>query len=465
MFSGDLLFAGSIGRTDLPGRRLSDHPAQLGQCVPAAAGRHDGAARPRTTHDDRPRTRHQSLPCRGSRRSHGSDTRDCDELSFQAPKGVPRLSPPRSATCRSPPATAFAAAAATPATATSRRPVFEDTELFARGVGESTDVVTQGDVHLRRPGRPLDHAAARGHRAACCAPSLEHGLHNGQLPVKLWYSGPGVPLRAPAGGPLPPLLPGRRRGASAPRTRRSTPRLIVAGRGRLPRARPDPGPAAAQLARATGSAAPSTARRCRTSCAGSTSTRPPGRGSRSTRCGCSTTSGPRCGRSSTDAPLVVDYLCDGVQGPPRRRSASCSPTSASPWEDDAAAGPRPRLLHAHHLRVRPRRARRAVRHRRRRPLRRAVRGRSAARRCPASAGRSASTARCSRWRPRASPRTPARQGRGVRGAARRGGGHGTSSSSSPSCAGPGVAADMAFGGKGLKGAMKSRRPLRGASTP
>ena len=29
-------------------------------------------------------------------------------------------------------------------------PVFEDTALFERGVGESTDVVTQGDVHLHR---------------------------------------------------------------------------------------------------------------------------------------------------------------------------------------------------------------------------------------------------------------------------------------------------------------------------
>ena len=43
-------------------------------------------------------------------------------------------------------------------------PVFEDTALFARGVGESTDVVQQGDVHLRRPRRPLGDAAARGHR-------------------------------------------------------------------------------------------------------------------------------------------------------------------------------------------------------------------------------------------------------------------------------------------------------------
>ena len=44
-------------------------------------------------------------------------------------------------------------------------PTFEETEVFVRGVGTSTDVVREGDVHLRGPRRPLPDAAPRGHGA------------------------------------------------------------------------------------------------------------------------------------------------------------------------------------------------------------------------------------------------------------------------------------------------------------
>ena len=66
-------------------------------------------------------------------------------------------------------------------------PTFEETELFVRGVGESTDVVTKemysfvtrgGDEVTLRP-----EGTAPVLRAV-----LEHGLHRGALPVKLWYS-------------------------------------------------------------------------------------------------------------------------------------------------------------------------------------------------------------------------------------------------------------------------------------
>src|SRR5436305_844040 len=70
----------------------------------------------------------------------------------------------------------------------------------------------QGDVHLRRPRRPLADAApgadrgphARLHRAPDAHRRAPGEAVDGRL---------GLPLRAPAGRPLPPLHPGRHGGA------------------------------------------------------------------------------------------------------------------------------------------------------------------------------------------------------------------------------------------------------------
>jgi histidyl-tRNA synthetase len=68
-------------------------------------------------------------------------------------------------------------------------PVFEDTELFARGVGASTDVVTKEMYTFSdRGGRSLT-LRPEG-TAGVVRAVLEHGLHHGQLPVKLRYAGP-----------------------------------------------------------------------------------------------------------------------------------------------------------------------------------------------------------------------------------------------------------------------------------
>jgi histidyl-tRNA synthetase len=67
-------------------------------------------------------------------------------------------------------------------------PVFEDTELFTRGVGESTDVVSKEMYTFEdRGGRSITlrpEGTAGAMRAV-----IEHGLDRGQLPVKVWYSG------------------------------------------------------------------------------------------------------------------------------------------------------------------------------------------------------------------------------------------------------------------------------------
>jgi len=68
-------------------------------------------------------------------------------------------------------------------------PIFEDTELFSRGVGESTDVVQkemftfidQGDRSLTL--RPEATAAV-------CRAYIEHGMHRLPQPVKLWSWAP-----------------------------------------------------------------------------------------------------------------------------------------------------------------------------------------------------------------------------------------------------------------------------------
>jgi histidyl-tRNA synthetase len=68
-------------------------------------------------------------------------------------------------------------------------PVFEDTALFARGVGESTDIV-------RKEMFTFDDAGGRSitlrpeQTASICRAYVEHGMHKLPQPVKLWAWGP-----------------------------------------------------------------------------------------------------------------------------------------------------------------------------------------------------------------------------------------------------------------------------------
>jgi len=107
---------------------------------------------------------------------------------FQAPRGIPDYFPPRSADFTRVRDT-LAKAAALAGYGHIELPIFEDTALFARGVGESTDVVS----------KEMYTFADRGERSVTLRPEgtagvmravLQHGLDRGQLPVKLCYSGP-----------------------------------------------------------------------------------------------------------------------------------------------------------------------------------------------------------------------------------------------------------------------------------
>ena len=117
---------------------------------------------------------------------------------FAAPKGIPEYTPPSSA--------AFAHVRDTLVAAARRAgygllelPVFEDTGLYARGVGESTDVVS----------KEMYTFADRGERSVTLRPEgtagvvrsvIEHGLDRAGLPVKVYYAGPFFRYERPQAG-------------------------------------------------------------------------------------------------------------------------------------------------------------------------------------------------------------------------------------------------------------------------
>src|SRR6476646_6728678 len=68
-------------------------------------------------------------------------------------------------------------------------PAFEDTELFARGVGQSTDIVQKQMFTFEDQGGRSLTLRPEG-TAPICRAYLEHGMQKWPQPVKLWYSGP-----------------------------------------------------------------------------------------------------------------------------------------------------------------------------------------------------------------------------------------------------------------------------------
>jgi len=106
---------------------------------------------------------------------------------IQAPKGVSEYMPPRSDIFEF-----VREALITPARRAGyslmELPVFEDTELFTRGVGASTDVVS----------KEMYTFTDRGDRSLTLRPEgtagvmravIEHNLDRGALPIKVWYAG------------------------------------------------------------------------------------------------------------------------------------------------------------------------------------------------------------------------------------------------------------------------------------
>ena len=106
---------------------------------------------------------------------------------IQAPKGVSEYVPPQSRKFES-----VRHALLEPARKAGYElielPVFEDTELFTRGVGESTDVVSKEMYTFEDRGGRSITLRPEG-TAGVMRAVIEQNLDRGQLPVKVWYSG------------------------------------------------------------------------------------------------------------------------------------------------------------------------------------------------------------------------------------------------------------------------------------
>jgi histidyl-tRNA synthetase len=68
-------------------------------------------------------------------------------------------------------------------------PAFEDTELFSRGVGQSTEIVQKQMFSFTDQGDRALTLRPEG-TAPICRAYVEHGMRTLPQPVKLWYSGP-----------------------------------------------------------------------------------------------------------------------------------------------------------------------------------------------------------------------------------------------------------------------------------
>ncbi|MDX6604373.1 MAG: histidyl-tRNA synthetase [Solirubrobacterales bacterium] len=107
---------------------------------------------------------------------------------FQAPRGTFDVLPDQGrarARLRHAAAEIFARAGYEPIAT----PVFEDTELFERGVGQSTDIVRKEMFTFEDKGGRSLTLRPEG-TAPICRAYLEHGMHKLAQPVKLSYIGP-----------------------------------------------------------------------------------------------------------------------------------------------------------------------------------------------------------------------------------------------------------------------------------
>lgn len=79
-----------------------------------------------------------------------------------------------------------------------RTPIFEATELFARGVGDTTDIVNKEMYTFEKSDRSL--TLRPENTAGVVRAYIENGMHRLAAPVKLWYKGPQFRYERPQAG-------------------------------------------------------------------------------------------------------------------------------------------------------------------------------------------------------------------------------------------------------------------------
>jgi len=79
-----------------------------------------------------------------------------------------------------------------------RTPIFEATELFARGVGDTTDIVTKEMYTFEKSERSL--TLRPENTAGVVRSFIENGMSRLSMPVKLWYKGPMFRYERPQAG-------------------------------------------------------------------------------------------------------------------------------------------------------------------------------------------------------------------------------------------------------------------------
>ena len=233
----------------------------------------------------------------------------------------------------------------------------------------STDIVRKEMFTFDGPGRAQLTLRPEG-TAPIARAYVEHGMHKLRAAGEALVLGPVLPLRAPAGGPLPPVQPARRRGdrlrLAARRRRADHPARRAAARARRARAR-----AAARRAsaRPTARAAYRDELRAYLRAHEAELARDVRERIDENPLRAFDSKDEATRAVMAEAPTMLDRL-DGDDAEHFEAVRRLLDEAGRRLRARRDPGARPRLLHAHRVRVRLRPARRAVRGRRRRPLRR-----------------------------------------------------------------------------------------------
>ncbi len=197
LLSGDVLFAGSVGRTDLPGADWETLLASLRTLVEHVSRRDRRPSGPRPPDDARPGARPQPVPRRAAARAAGA-RRVSDRPKLERPRGTHDVVP-----AEMPRWERVTGEIERLCTLYGYRrivtPVFEDTALFARTSGAGSDVV-QKEMYTFTDRSDRSLTLRPEGTAPICRAYVEHGMHRDPQPVKLFTIAPMYRYGAPGRG-------------------------------------------------------------------------------------------------------------------------------------------------------------------------------------------------------------------------------------------------------------------------